>query len=67
MVYPKLIMTMTELIALGFPRGYLEKAVHSKGQDFASRTSPRGKYLFDTKKFEEYRERERLLQRGGAR
>lgn len=58
MEYPKPIMTIPELYKMGFPRDYLERAAHCKHADkFASRTSRRGKWLFDTQEFEKLRKK----------
>lgn len=44
MKYPKPMMSITELTALGFSRDYLQKAVHCKHADeFVYRTGRGGK------------------------
>ncbi len=55
MEYPKPIMSISELTKLGFSDAYLREAVRAKDQRFATRTSPRGKYMIDTAKFEQHR------------
>ena len=53
MKYPKPMMSITELTALGFSRDYLQKAVHCKHSDeFAYRTGRGGKFMVDTEKFD---------------
>ena len=55
MEYPKAIMSISELTKLGFSDSYLREAVREKDQRFATRTSPKGKYMIDTEKFEQHR------------
>jgi len=55
MQYPKPIMTITELVPLGFTKHYLKRVCHVKGQDFAKKTPGGGKYYFDVEKFEKWR------------
>lgn len=57
MTYPKPLMTITEMLPLGFTRDELNKAVHSEGQNFAHKQSERGKWKIDTEKFEVWRTR----------
>lgn len=55
MTYPKPIMSITELMALGFSRDFLNQCAHRKGQTYASKTLGGGKWLFDTAEFEKQR------------
>lgn len=57
MVYPNKVMTVKELEAMGFPRGYLMRLFTMKGQKMAWKV---GKHrnnaiLFDTDELEKYR------------
>lgn len=55
MKYPKAVMTITELRDMGFPREYLYDAANRPGQTFAVQTKGKGKWFFDTEKFERAR------------
>lgn len=57
MEYPKPIMSITELEALGFSKTELKYAVHARGQNFAVKTHGGGKWKIDTEKFEKWRTR----------
>lgn len=51
----KTVMSITELTKMGYPRESIKRAVNGMyGNMFARRTSPRGKWLINVKKFEEY-------------
>lgn len=54
MVYPKKIMSITELVALGFSRDELKRYTRISSCP-ATKTYGGGKWLFDTEKFEEWR------------
>lgn len=56
MVYPKPIMSITELLPLGFSRDELRAACHAADQDFAVKTIGGGKFQIDTEKFEAWRQ-----------
>ena len=58
-VYPKSFMTLTELAEMGLPRDYLNQMAHRKNQNYCTRMTnkKKSKFLFDTKKFEDARER----------
>lgn len=62
MTYPKAIMAITELEALGYSRYQLRNMVHIRGQDFAFRLPGGKKWYIDTEKFEKFRER-KLIRR----
>lgn len=56
MVYPKPLMSITELVKLGFPRDMLYKAAHAQGcERYIIRTPGGGKILFDVEKWEKTR------------
>ena len=58
MTYPKPLMSITELVKMGFPRDMLYKAAHAKGAErYIIRTPGGGKILFDTEKFERVKKR----------
>lgn len=57
MEYPKPLMSIAELRALGFPKEYLYQMAHKKNQNYATKTTGGGKFLFDTAKFEKARAR----------
>lgn len=59
MQYPKPIMSLSELAEMGFPRHELNKNVHARGQTFAFKTTGGGKWLFDTEKYELWRDERR--------
>lgn len=62
MVYPKPIMSVTELTELGFPRDYLMRIVHARGQQFAfhmdGKKKSNSKWLFVTDEFEKWRSKQ---------
>lgn len=66
MEYPKQVMRTSELVKMGFTRGYLDRAFHFPGQTFAwtetpgARTSPR---MFDTTGFERWRREQQKIER----
>ena len=58
MDYPKEIMSISEMKAMGYPKDYLYRAVHSKhAPKFAIQTSRRGKWLIKTSEFEKIQNR----------
>ncbi len=62
MTYPKPVMSITELLALGFTRDYLNRMVHHKmAYKYAIKTSNRGKWYIDTEEFEKLRSKGRLV------
>lgn len=68
MKYSKPIMSRSELIKMGFPREYLDRAYRSKANNFASKMNPTARnspILFDTELFEVWRQREIKAQKGG--
>ena len=65
MEYPKPIMKRTELMEMGFPETYLNRAYASKGQTFATKMNPLKKkspVLYDTAGFERWRQEEIKMQ-----
>ena len=61
MEYPNPIMSITELEEMGFTRSYLKEMAHRRGQKYATYSVGRGKFFFDTRRFE--KEREKMLVR----
>jgi hypothetical protein len=56
MTYPKPLMSITELVKMGFPRDMLYKAAHAQGcERYIIRTPGGGKILFDVEKWEKMR------------
>ena len=75
MTYPKPFMGIPELMKMGLTREFLNQAIASPGQTFASRVNPKKKkspYLFDTEGFEKWRleqiqiEQKAMKMRGGV-
>lgn len=69
MEYPKKIMRKKELIALGFPREWLQAVYETKGQSAAWKndpTKPNSPMLFDTDELEKVRAREAKRQAAAA-
>ncbi len=67
MEYPKQIMSRPELIRMGFSRLTLDRAYHSKSNNFAWKKDPakaRSHIMFDTVEFEKWRQKEIKAQRG---
>ncbi|WP_333813707.1 hypothetical protein [Muricomes intestini] len=66
MTFPKQLMTIPELIKMGFTRRELENRYHEKGQDYAwrrnSKSSVRGHIVFDTELFGQEIEAEKEMQ-----
>lgn len=55
MQYPKKIMSISELIEMGFSRYDLYAYYHRRGQSYARKSPGNGKIMFDTEKFEKFR------------
>lgn len=56
MTYPKPLMSITELVKMGFPRDMLYKAAHAQGcERYIIRTPGGGKILFYVEKWEKMR------------
>lgn len=69
MDYPKAVMTTSELKEMGFTRTYLERAYHSKCNNFATKVDPskeKSTIIFDTAGFEAWRQKEIKAQKGRA-
>ncbi|WP_153922154.1 hypothetical protein [Faecalicatena contorta] len=66
MTFPKQIMTIPELMQMGFSRRDLERYFRLPGQRFAWRknsvSNVRGHILFDTELFEKHLEKEKNMQ-----
>ena len=58
MKYPKEIMRKSELMNMGFPEEFLDRAYRCRGQTFAQKIDPSKKnspMIFDTCGFEQWR------------
>ena len=66
MTFPKQLMTIPELIKMGFTRRELENRYHEKGQNYAwrrnSKSSVRGHIVFDTELFKQALDEEKEMQ-----
>ena len=65
MVYPKELMRKKDLIKMGIPEAYIDRAITDPNQSFAFKINPMKKnspYIFDTKKFEKWREEDEKQQ-----
>lgn len=61
MIFPKPVMRISELMAMGFPREYLRRAYGTRGQRFATKTNPsksNSAIVFDTTAFAAWMERD---------
>ena len=60
MTYPKRIMTIKELMKLGFPEGYLRRLYAKRGQKMAWKVGiySNSAILFDTEELEAYRKKQ---------
>ena len=71
MKYPKPIMTINELVELGYGRSYLNDLCHDPEQRFATRSRNGGRWYIDTEKLDAYLEkkasREAMRRRGDTR
>ena len=57
--YPKPIMSVTELVNMGFSREYIYKMAHRKGQKYCVRLEGfKTKLFFDTVEFEKARQKQ---------
>lgn len=59
MEYPKMWMSISEMVALGFSRAQLNFDVHHRRQDFAYKTPRGGKWLINPYKYEKFLTKER--------
>lgn len=60
MIFPKPTMSITELVQGGFySRWQLECDVNAEGQNFAWRTSRRGKWQIDVESYQKWLSRKR--------
>ncbi|HJA92093.1 MAG TPA: hypothetical protein H9717_03055 [Candidatus Eisenbergiella merdipullorum] len=65
MKFPKPVMTNQELMRMGFPRRFLERAYSAPGQTFAWRegVTNKSQKLFDTDKFGKWLDEQIRLER----
>ncbi len=69
-IYPKAVMTRSELEELGIPRGILEAAYEDPKQDFAQKVNSAlksSKIMYITAGFEAWRQRRQEMERKGRR
>lgn len=65
MEYPKELMRKKELVGMGIPESYIDRAIAAPGQSFAVKINPLKKnspYILNTKGFEEWRKKDAELQ-----
>lgn len=70
MTYPKQVMRLSELEALGFPKEMLMRAYNSREQNFANKVNPFKKnspIIFDVEGFENWRLKQVRASKGGLR
>ena len=52
----KRVYTITEMVALGYSRYELNNDCHIRGQRFATRATPRGRFKIDLAAYEKFRQ-----------
>ncbi len=65
MEYPKPFMRKKDLLDMGLPPQYLDRAIEAPGQTFAFKLDPSKKtspYIFDTQGFEKWRVKDAAMQ-----
>lgn len=61
MKYPRQIMKISDLEQMGFPKDYLLRAYHSRGQTFATKMNPAKRnspIIFNTEGFDQWMQQE---------
>lgn len=61
MKYPRQIMKISDLEQMGFPKEYLLRAYHSRGQTFATKMNPakpNSPIIFNTEGFDQWMQQE---------
>lgn len=70
MKYPRQIMKISDLEQMGFPKEYLLRAYHSRGQTFATKMNPakpNSPIIFNTEGFDRWMQQEIKAQRAAER
>lgn len=70
MKYPRQIMKISDLEQMGFPKEYLLRAYHSRGQTFATKmnpTKPNSPIIFNTEGFDQWMQQEIKAQQAAER
>lgn len=70
MKYPRQIMKISDLEQMGFPKEYLLRAYHSRGQTFATKMNPAKRnspVIFDTEGFDQWMQQEIKAQQNADR
>lgn len=70
MKYPRQIMKISDLEQMGFPKEYLLRAYHSRGQTFATKMNPAKRnspVIFDTEGFDQWMQQEIKAQQAMGR
>lgn len=70
MKYPRQIMKISDLEQMGFPKEYLLRAYHSRGQTFATKMNPAKRnspVIFDTEGFDQWMQQEIKAQQSAER
>ena len=70
MKYPSQIMKISDLEQMGFPKEYLLRAYHSRGQTFATKMNPakrKSPIIFNTEGFDKWMQREIKAQQSAER
>lgn len=70
MKYPRQIMKISDLEQMGFPKEYLLRAYHSRGQTFATKMNPAKRnspVIFDTEGFDQWMQQEIKAQQAAER
>ena len=70
MKYPRQIMKISDLEQMGFPKDYLLRAYHSRGQTFATKMNPakpNSPIIFNTEGFDQWMQKEIKAQQAAER
>lgn len=70
MKYPRQIMKISDLEQMGFPKEYLLRAYHSRGQTFATKMNPakpNSPIIFNTEGFDQWMQQEIKAQQAAER
>lgn len=70
MEYPKPIMKRSELLKMGFPEEFLDRAYRVRGQTFAVKLNPmkqNSPIIFQTEEFEQWRQKDAQTQERARR
>ena len=70
MKYPRQIMKISDLEQMGFPKEYLLRAYHSRGQTFATKMNPAKRnspIIFNVEGFDQWMQQEIKAQQAAER